>query len=91
MVSNSRKHNKTVVPRLRRSAVSLAVAAALPGAMMMSPMAMAQDDGANDGVIEEIVTTGFRRSLENSRALKMNSESIVEAISAEDIGKLPDV
>ena len=79
------------MPRLRRTALSLAVAAALPGALTMAPTAFAQDDMADDGVIEEIVTTGFRRSLENSRALKMDSESIVEAISAEDIGKLPDI
>ncbi|MEL7298206.1 MAG: TonB-dependent receptor plug domain-containing protein, partial [Pseudomonadota bacterium] len=93
MVSNSRKHNtaSNPIPRLRRTALSLAVAAALPGALTMAPTAFAQDDVADDGIIEEIVTTGFRRSLENSRALKMDSESIVEAISAEDIGKLPDI
>ena len=77
---------------IRRTAVSLAVAAALPGVMMAPMAAMAQDD-ANDeaAVIEEIVTYGkFRRSLVDAIATKRNSSSIVEAISAEDIGKLPD-
>ncbi|NRB23410.1 TonB-dependent receptor [Shewanella sp.] len=41
--------------------------------------------------IEVIQVTGIRRSLKESQSLKMTSSSIVEAISAEDIGKLPDV
>lgn len=39
---------------------------------------------------EEIVITGFRASLQNSIAEKQKSSSIVEAVYAEDIGKLPD-
>ena len=38
----------------------------------------------------EIVVTGLRRSLESAQALKRNSDGIVDAIVAEDIGKLPD-
>lgn len=51
----------------------------------------AAPDGDEDQAVEEIVVTGFRSSLENSIAAKKGSSSIVEAISAEDIGKLPDV
>lgn len=40
---------------------------------------------------EEMVVTGIRASIENSIGLKKSSSSIVEVISAEDIGKLPDV
>ncbi len=39
---------------------------------------------------EEIVVTGFRRSLQSAVRTKRNQEQIVESISAEDIGKLPD-
>lgn len=39
---------------------------------------------------QTVVVTGIRRSIESSIATKRNSDSIVEAISAEDIGKLPD-
>lgn len=39
----------------------------------------------------EIVVTGFRRSLQDSIQIKRNSASVVEAVSAEEIGKLPDV
>ncbi len=37
-----------------------------------------------------IIVTGIRGSIENSLKAKQNSDNIIEAISAEDIGKLPD-
>lgn len=40
--------------------------------------------------VEVIEVTGFRRSLVESMNTKRYSSSVVEAISAEDIGKLPD-
>ena len=72
----------------RRSTVSVAVAAALTGALAMPGLSMAQDD--DDAVVEEIIATGYRSSLRNAMMMKQGSESIVEAITAEDIGKLPD-
>lgn len=39
---------------------------------------------------DEVVVTGFQASLRNSINLKRDNTSIVEAVSAEDIGKLPD-
>jgi iron complex outermembrane recepter protein len=38
-----------------------------------------------------IVVTGIRRSLQDSIQIKRNNASVVEAVSAEEIGKLPDV
>lgn len=55
--------------------------------LAVMPVALAQDNEEGDVV----VVTGFRSSLENSVATKRDSKSIVEAVSAEDIGKLPDV
>jgi iron complex outermembrane recepter protein len=40
--------------------------------------------------VDTIVVTGIRRGIEAAISVKQNSNSIVEAISAEDIGKLPD-
>jgi iron complex outermembrane recepter protein len=37
-----------------------------------------------------VIVTGIRGSLQRSQAIKMDNSSIVEALSAEDIGKLPD-
>ena len=73
---------------LRRTALSLAVVAALPGAMTLPSVALAQDQG--DDVIEEVIATGYRSSLRNAMLMKQNSDSIIEAVTAEDIGKLPD-
>lgn len=39
----------------------------------------------------DIVVTGFRAALASSANIKRNSTVIVDAVSAEDIGKLPDV
>lgn len=37
-----------------------------------------------------IVVTGFRAALRSATAKKKNSETVVESVTAEDIGKLPD-
>lgn len=45
----------------------------------------------NEDESGEVVVTGIRASVRNSINLKRREDSIVEAVSAEDIGKLPDV
>ena len=51
--------------------------------------AMAAD--ANSGTtVQEVVVPGIRQSLEKAIAIKRVSENSVDAISATDIGKLPD-
>ena len=67
------------------TSVAAAVAAVLAGA---SGVARAQDAGSKD--LEEVVVTGIRWSIETSIATKREATSIVEAVSAEDIGRLPD-
>jgi len=62
-----------------RTAISLAVAAALPGA------ALAQDEP-----IEEIVTIGIRTSILNSVDSKRMADSIADVIDAGALGNLPD-
>lgn len=39
----------------------------------------------------DIVVTGIRASLRSSEAIKRNATMIVDAVSAEDVGKFPDV
>ncbi len=77
---------------LRRTAVSIAVAAALPSAALLPSQALAQDpQDAGEQAMEEIITYGkFRASLVDAIDTKRNASSIVDAISAEEIGKLPD-
>lgn len=58
---------------------------AVPGAFAQDAMT---DQAAED--TEVIQVTGIRGSLMRAQAVKMENTSIVEALSAEDIGKLPD-
>lgn len=49
----------------------------------------AEDEG-NTPRMEEVVVTGIRGSLTNSVNIKRNASAVVDAVSAEDIGKFPD-
>ena len=49
----------------------------------------AAEEPAAEG--DAIVVTGIRRSLESAKNLKRRSDQIIDAIIAEDIGKLPDI
>lgn len=67
------------------SSITLSLAAHSSFAQEQEPVqAVAIDE-------EEVVVTGFRKSIINSIDTKRNEDTIVEAISAEDIGGLPDV
>ena len=70
-----------------RLAVSMALIA---GVSAGTVNAQTQSQSANEEVIEEIVTTGIRGSIQRAIDLKQTSNSIVEAVSAEDLGRLPD-
>ncbi|HEY0491146.1 MAG TPA: TonB-dependent receptor [Telluria sp.] len=60
----------------------------------MAGSAFAQEaapvDPAAAAPVQSVVVTGIRRGIEAAISVKKNQDSIVEAISAEDIGKLPD-
>ena len=56
-----------------------------------SAPALAQEAGDAEGEEGTIVVTGIRASIENSLDAKRDATGIVEVISAEDIGKLPDL
>ncbi len=67
------------------------VAASCVAALLSVGAARAQDATASDQGIETVVVTGFRYSVATSEAVKRDSNDIVEAISALDLGKLPDL
>ncbi|MCY7398968.1 MAG: TonB-dependent receptor [Sphingomonas bacterium] len=54
-----------------------------------APIEEADEEPAAEG--DAIVVTGIRRSLESAKNLKRRSDQIIDAIVAEDIGKLPDI
>ena len=67
----------------------LAVAVAMAtGTAFGTPSVGLAQEGAP--VVEEIVVTGIRGSLTRSMDVKRSSTGVVDAISAEDIGKFPD-
>jgi iron complex outermembrane receptor protein len=55
-----------------------------------APQAQTQLTQTGTAELPATVITGIRRSIETSIAAKRNSDSIIEAVSAEDLGKLPD-
>lgn len=77
---------------LKRNLLSMALASAT---LMLANAAYAQSAEQSQpqpeaGDLDAIEVVGIRRSIQESIDAKQASNSIVEAISAEDIGKLPD-
>ncbi len=72
-----------------------ALAQAVPAPEAAAPAADAEPAAADaadpEATDDSIVVTGIRKSLESAKNLKRKSDQIVDAIVAEDIGKLPDI
>ncbi|MCC8671493.1 TonB-dependent receptor [Xanthomonas arboricola] len=81
----------------KRSALSIALAVAMAptlAAAQSATPAQATDTEQTAGAVtdlDKVQVTGLRRAIEGAISVKRDSTSIVEAISAEDIGRLPDV
>ena len=71
--------------QFNKNILAFSVAAALA-----TTTSVAQESGAEQDATEVIQVTGIRGALQRAQAIKMDETSIVEALSAEDIGKLPD-
>src|SRR5580692_2097821 len=69
--------------------IALAVKSAL-GLVILVPPTLALADTATDTPLEEIVVTGIRQSVEESLKLQRASTDIIDVVTAEDIGKMPD-
>ncbi len=81
---------------LRAGASVLVVSSALSGQLAAAQDAEQPDPDvedaapAEDANVNEILVTGLRASLANAQNLKKNSDTVVDAITAQDIGALPD-
>ena len=64
---------------------SLLVGASLIAVSSVSTTALAQD--AEE---DEVIATGIRQSLKEAMDLKRDATGVLDAITAEDIGKFPD-
>jgi len=99
-------HDDTRYPLHTRLALRASLLAIGGAALVAGAPAFAQDqvDASADAAAAQtaatapsgqaggdIVVTGIRASLDSSARIKRNSTLIVDSVSAEDIGKLPDV
>ena len=71
---------------LQKSKVSLIALACGVSFVALNAAAYAQAGGS----VETVVVTGIRASLHSSQEIKQNTNGVVDAITAEDIGKFPD-
>ena len=70
-------------------ALKLLASASMVAMVGWSGAAIAQEDD-DTAVLDTVVVKGIRASLEKSADVKRNSDGVVDAIVAEDIGKFPD-
>ena len=54
-------------------------------------MAQAAGGASSSSELQEVVVSGYRRSLEDSAAAKRESTNFTDSVFAEDIGKFPDL
>jgi len=91
------RQQKTMIAR---TAIAGAVAVLVMG---IAAQARAQDDmntnaasaaagapGPRPGEAQTVIVTGVRAALEQSMRQKRNADAVVEVVTAEDIGKMPD-
>lgn len=67
----------------------IAAAAALT-LLSLSLAAQAEEAVAPAQQLDQVVVTGIRASLQTAATIKKNASAVVDAVSAEDVGKLPD-
>src|SRR3712207_1690081 len=71
---------------LRAAAGVLLVATSAPA---QTQEQTGQPQGGEASELGEVVVTGVRRSLENAITTKREADTVVDVISAEDVGKFP--
>ena len=84
MNNNNSLESPNLTRRFRKSALLLAIIASSSNALAQNQNIEQEDD------IEVIEVRGIRSSMAENLAIKRLSNSIVDAITAEDIGKFPD-
>ena len=81
----SRFHRNKSIPPFPASKIYRALLASCIVAASAPTMVHGQEQ-----VVEEVVVTGMRASLRNAQEIKREADTFVDAISALDIGALPD-
>lgn len=84
LAAHRKIENSQGVVMHRKTKLAKAVSAAL------AATACAGVSHAQDSVLEEVVVSGIRGSLQRNTEIKRNAAGVVDSISAEDIGKFSD-
>src|SRR5438105_278570 len=72
------------------SMVALSIAAPVYAQDAVAPIPATTTPNSTASSVEEVVVTGIRGSLQRNLDIKRDASGVVDAISAEDIGKFPD-
>ncbi|NKB16230.1 MAG: TonB-dependent receptor [Sphingomonadales bacterium] len=73
------------------STLALVAAAALPStAFAQDAASPTADVSATEDSSEDIIVSGYLQSIENAQSRKRDAETIIDSVTAEDIGALPD-
>lgn len=78
------------MPKVSDSVVATVSVTLVGLVLALSAVAPAHAQSGDDATLEEVVVVGIRGSLNRSLDVKRESTGFVDAISAEDVGKLPD-
>lgn len=74
---------------LRRPRFKRSLLAAYVVALSAAPAVVAQETSA-EGELEEVIVTGMRSSLQSAQDIKRDAATVVESITAKDLGSFPD-
>jgi len=82
---------QTTLSVLVRSLFPLFVLPAIPAlAQQAAPAVPSEPAAGGDTAVQQVVVSGIRASVRSALSVKENSNSMVEVVASEDIGKLPD-
>ena len=89
------RFNTAADATMSKRLIALTTASGIAMSALIATPAMAQDTTAaeEEPVVDEsdvIVVTGFRASLESAQDFKEAADTVVDVVTAEDIGALPD-
>src|SRR3954470_4020609 len=75
---------------LALGAVAIGLTPTLAFAQAAAPGQQAQATTADDSTVTEVVVTGVRQALKSAQQLKRDADTVVDSITASDIGAFPD-
>lgn len=81
---------KSAMGKMRYGASMLALCSVMVATPLLAQDQQVDGEVAPADAEDEIIVSGYKASLQSAQAIKRNSEVIVDSVSAEDIGALPD-